>query len=118
GLGGNAEWRSGVRTLLMLLAPIAPHITDELWRRLGEESSVHLQSWPTHDPAALVCATVAMAVQVNGKVRGQIDAAVDAGKEAIAQQAREESNVARHLEGKEIVREIVVPGRLVSFVVK
>ncbi len=118
GLGGSAEWRAGVRTLLTLLAPIAPHITEELWRRLGEERSVHLEEWPTHDPAALVSATVAMAVQVNGKVRGQIEAPVDASKEDIAELARTEPNVTRHLEGKEVVREIVVPGRLVSFVVK
>ena len=118
GLGGSAEWRAGVRTLLTLLAPITPHITEELWRRLGEERSVHLEEWPTHDPAALVSATVAMAVQVNGKVRGQIEAPVDASKEDIAELARTEPNVTRHLEGKEVVREIVVPGRLVSFVVK
>ncbi len=118
GLAGTPEWQSGVRTLLTLLAPIAPHITDELWSRLGETGSVHLQPWPDYDPAALVTDTVTMAVQVNGKVRGQIEAPADASKEAIAHLARSEPNVVRHLEGKEIVREIVVPGRLVSFVVK
>ncbi len=118
GLADSEEWRAGVKTLLTLLAPIAPHITDELWRRLGERSSVHLESWPSHDPAALVSSTVSMAVQVNGKVRGQIDVPVDASKEAIAELAKGEANVQRYLEGKELVREIVVPGRLVSFVVK
>ncbi len=118
GLADTEAWRAGVRTLLVLLAPIAPHITDELWRRLGEKTSVHLQSWPSYDEAALVSDTVSLAVQVNGKVRGQIEAPVDASKEAIADLARSEPNVARHLEGKTVTREIVVPGRLVSFVVK
>ncbi len=118
GLAGTDTWREGVRTLLLLLAPIAPHITEELWRRLGEEGSVHLQSWPEHDPAALVAATVSMAVQVNGKVRGKIEAPTGADEGAILELARTEPNVARHLEGKEIAREIVVLGRLVSFVVK
>ena len=118
GLAATDTWREGVRTLLKLLAPIAPHITEELWHRLGEEGSVHLQSWPEHDPAALVVDTVTMAVQVNGKVRGQIEAPREADKDAVLALARAEQNVARYLEGKEVAREIVVPGRLVSFVVK
>ncbi|MFA7461275.1 MAG: leucine--tRNA ligase [Trueperaceae bacterium] len=118
GLAGSPEWRAGVSTLLKLLAPIAPHIAEELWHRLGEDGSVHLQSWPSFDPAALVSDTVTLAVQVNGKVRGQVEVPADATKDAIAAIAKAEPNVARHLEGKELAREIVVPGRLVSFVVK
>src|SRR5690625_6965955 len=66
------EWQQAVRTLLTMLAPIAPHISEELWHRLGETESVHLQPWPEHDPAELVQETVRMADQVSGKERGQI----------------------------------------------
>jgi leucyl-tRNA synthetase len=118
GLGGTEVWQSGLRALLTMLAPLVPHISEELWRRLGNEESVHLQPWPDYDPAALVAETVTMAVQVNGKVRGQIEAPVGADNEQVLQLARTEANVVRHLEGKQVTREIVVPGRLVSFVVK
>ena len=112
------EWQQAVRTLLTMLAPIAPHISEELWHRLGETGSVHLQPWPEHDPAELVQETVRMAVQVSGKVRGQIEVAADADRYDVLAAARQEDNVARHLEGTEVIREIVVPGRLVNFVVR
>ena len=118
GLGGSAEWRAGVETLLVLLAPIAPHITEELWRRLGHAESVHLQPWPNHDPAALVADTVTLAVQVNGKLRGRVDVAADADAATVLAAVKAEPNVARHLEGMTVVREVVVPGRLVNLVVK
>ena len=115
---GQPEWREAVEALLTMLAPIAPHIAEELWHRSGHGDSVHLQSWPVHDPDALVSDTVTLAVQVGGKLRGQIEVAADADKEAVLAAARAEPNVARHLENMQTVREIVVPGRLVNFVVK
>jgi len=118
GTASRASWRSAVDTYLLLLAPITPHIAEELWERSGHTGSVHLQSWPEHDPAALVQDTVQLAVQVNGKVRGQVQVPADADQDAILAAARAEDNVARYLEGATVVREIVVPGRLVSFVVK
>ncbi len=111
-------WLEGVKKLLLLLAPIAPHITDELWERRGFGGSVHTQPWPDYDESALVQDTVTVAVQVNGKRRGEITVAKDADKDAVLASAKAEVNVARHVEGKEIVREIVVPGRLVNIVVK
>jgi len=110
------EWEDAVRTFLLLLAPIAPHLAEELWHRSGFAGSVHLQAWPTFDPAALVAETVRMAVQVNGKVRGQIEAPKDADEASLLALAKAEQNVARYLEGVGLKREIVVPGRLVSFV--
>ena len=113
----TAEWREGTSALIRMLAPIAPHIAEELWARTGGETSVHLQTWPGYDEAALVQDTVTMAVQVNGKVRAQIDVPADAAKEAILDIAKTEPNVAKYLTS-EPVREIVVPGRLVNLVVK
>ncbi len=118
GLAGSAEWRAGVETLLLLLAPIAPHVTEELWRRSGHATSVHLQPWPTHDPAALVADSVTLAVQVNGKLRGRVEVAAQADEATVLAAVKAEPNVARYLDGKELVREVVVPGRLVNLVVK
>jgi leucyl-tRNA synthetase len=70
-LAGTPAWREAVRALLLLLAPIAPHVSEELWHRSGFEGSVHLQDWPDHDAEALARATVRLAVQVNGKLREQ-----------------------------------------------
>ncbi|HKI58666.1 MAG TPA: leucine--tRNA ligase [Trueperaceae bacterium] len=117
-LAETRPWQEARRVMLLLLAPIAPHLCEELWERLGLEGSVHLQSWPEYDPQALVRATIAMAVQVNGKVRGQIEVPADAGKEAVLAAAHGEPNVARYLAAGEVQREIVVPGKLVSFVVR
>ncbi len=111
-------WTEAVRSLLLMLAPIAPHVTDELWERAGFEGSVHVQSWPSYDESALVAETTQMAVQVNGKVRGQVQVPVGADDAEVLDIARSESNVARYLEEGQVVREIVVKGRMVSFVVK
>jgi leucyl-tRNA synthetase len=118
GLMGSAGWDEAVETLLLLLAPIAPHITEELWHLTGHTESIHLQSWPVHDESALTLQTVKMAVQVSGRVRGQIEVAADADQAAILAAARAEPNVARYLTDASVVREIVVPGRLVNFVVR
>ncbi|MDT3682686.1 MAG: leucine--tRNA ligase [Truepera sp.] len=118
GLADTDTWRHGLESLLLLLAPIAPHVTEELWHRLGHEDSVHLQAWPTYDPAALVATTVTLAVQVNGKLRGQVEVNATDDQATVLAAAKGDPNVARHLEGKTIVREIVVPGKLVNFVVK
>src|SRR5690606_38166490 len=90
-------WSDAVQTFLLLLAPIAPHLSEELWRRSGFGGSVHLQAWPSYDPQALVVATVKMAVQVNGKVRGQLEAPKDADQATLLAMAKAEENVARHL---------------------
>ena len=118
GVAHTDAWREACRTLLLLLAPIAPHMSEELWNRLGWEGSVHRQAWPAFDPEALVQDTITMAVQVNGKVRGQIEVPPDAEQNVVLQAARSEPNVARYLASGAVQREIVVPGRLVSFVVR
>jgi leucyl-tRNA synthetase len=118
GLGASGAWREGLEALLLLLAPIAPHITEELWRRLGHQESVHVQPWPTYDPSALVADTLTLAVQVNGKLRGQVEVAANADDATILAAAKAEPNVARYVGESQIVREIVVRGKLVNLVVK
>ena len=108
-----------LRVLLILLAPFVPHITEELWQLLGEEEkSVHAASWPSVDESALTVEEAELAVQVNGKVRGVVKMPVDAAEETIAAAAKELPEVAKHLDGKTIVKCIVVPGRVVNIVVK
>ncbi|HLU83767.1 MAG TPA: leucine--tRNA ligase, partial [Trueperaceae bacterium] len=113
-----ATWSAAVEAYVLLMAPFTPHIAEELWERTGHADSVHLQAWPDFDPAALVEDTIQLAVQVNGKVRGQIKVPATADEATVLAAARTEENVARHIAGQTVVREIVVPGRLVSFVVK
>jgi leucyl-tRNA synthetase len=101
-----------------VLSPYAPHLAEELWSRFGQEGLVADAEWPAWDPAALETQTVTIAVQVQGKLRGDIQAPRDMDKEALLEMARANENVARHLEGMVVVKEIVVPGRLINFVVR
>ncbi len=101
-----------------VLSPYAPHLAEELWSRFGQEGLVADAEWPAWDPAALETQTVTIAVQVQGKLRGDIEAPRDMDKEALLEMARANENVARHLEGMVVVKEIVVPGRLINFVVR
>ena len=106
-------WESAV----LIISPIAPHIAHELWGVLGRNESLVEQPWPSVDAAALEQDSLTLAVQVNGKVRGQIDVAANAGQEAILALAKADANVQRHIEGKAIRKEIVVPSKLVNIVV-
>ncbi len=110
--------REIAETFVKLLAPTAPHIAEELWSRLGNSSSVAEATWPKADPELLQDETSTIAVQVNGKVRGKIEIGLDASKESVLQTAKANANVAKFLEGKESVREIYVPGKIVNLVVK
>ncbi|MCA8971976.1 MAG: class I tRNA ligase family protein, partial [Planctomycetes bacterium] len=112
----EALTRSQALRFVTLLAPFAPHLAEDLWRRLGHDASLTYESWPTFDEKLLVEAEVELAVQVLGKVRGKIVVAADAAQPAIVDAAKQA--VATQLEGKTIVKEIVVPGRLVNFVVR
>ncbi|NCF44712.1 MAG: leucine--tRNA ligase [Proteobacteria bacterium] len=106
-------WESAV----LIISPIAPHIAHELWGVLGRNEALVGQPWPSVDAAALEQDSLTLAVQVNGKVRGQIDVAADAGQDAILALAKADANVLRHIEGKAIRKEIVVPSKLVNIVV-
>nr|WP_199326578.1 leucine--tRNA ligase [Nostoc sp. FACHB-888] len=110
-------YAEGIRTLVVLLAPFAPHIADELWHLLGESNSVHTQTWPSFDPAALVADEITLVIQIMGKTRGSIQVPAQADKAALEKYARESEIAQRYIEGKEIKKVIVVPGKLVNFVV-
>jgi leucyl-tRNA synthetase len=111
-------WDEAVANLLRLMAPVTPHLAEELWARMGKSYSVHQQNWPTWDEAMLLKEQVEIPVQVNGKVRGRVTVPADADDATIEAAARAEDNVQRYLEGKEIVKVIIPQGRLVSIVVK
>ncbi len=118
GAAGSAGWTEACRTFALLLAPIAPHLAEELWHRLGATASVHLERWPEADPSALEVDELTIAVQVGGKLRGEVTVPAEADAAAILAAAKSVPNVARYLEGMTIVREVVVPGKLVNLVVR
>ncbi|MEG3957420.1 leucine--tRNA ligase [Microcoleus sp. herbarium2] len=110
-------YTEGINTLIRLLAPFAPHIADELWHNTGNSESVHSQTWPSVDASALITDEITLVIQVMGKTRGTIQVPSGADKAALEKFARESELAKRHLEGKEIKKVIVVPGKLVNFVV-
>ncbi|MGY1707655.1 leucine--tRNA ligase [Geodermatophilus sp. SYSU D00697] len=109
--------RAVAEPLALMVAPLAPHIAEELWSRLGHDSSLAWAPFPVADERWLVEDTVQVAVQVNGKVRAQVTVPADADAAALEAAARAEEKVAGHLAGKTVRRVIAVPGRLVNFVV-
>ncbi len=110
--------KESAKTFVTLLAPLAPHLAEELWSELGGEAGFIInQKWPIHDPGLLVSDTMTIAVQINGKLRGTVQAASSASKEDIIAMAKQEENVKKYLEGATVKKEIYVAGKLVSFVV-
>jgi leucyl-tRNA synthetase len=116
---GKAEriGRDQIERLLLLLAPMAPHICEELWQRLGHADSLARHPWPTYDEALTRDETVELAVQVNGKLRDRVTVPADATDEQIVEAATQCANVAREVEGKPLRRTIVIRGRLVNLIV-
>ena len=115
---GELPAKEECEDLLRILSPWAPHVCEELWLRLGHTTSISAEAWPVWSEAALIDDTLEIAVQVGGKMRGAVTVARTADKDTILAAAKADATIARHLEGKEILKEIVVPGRLVNFVVK
>jgi leucyl-tRNA synthetase len=114
---GEAALRFATVTAASLIFPFAPHLGSEIYERLAG-GRVWEQPWPEADPRLLASDTVTLVVQVNGKLRDRIDAAADAPREELLRLARESEKVARHIDGKEVVKEVVVPGKLVNLVVR
>jgi len=108
--------REEVQTLLILLAPLAPYLAEELWEQLGNSRSIHLASWPTYNAEALRSETITLLVQVNGRLRDRIEVAHDAAEDEITQQALASEKVQRFVSGHEVRKIIYVPGRLVNVV--
>ncbi len=112
----TSQWQETCKIMVTMLSPFVPHIAEELWQRIGYETSVHLEKWPNYDANALVKDTITIAVQINGKVRAEIAVPANSTKEQILAIAKAEENVLKHIEGKEIKREIVVPNKLINIV--
>jgi leucyl-tRNA synthetase len=104
--------------VILLLAPFAPHIAEELWKQLGHDGSLAYEPWPAYDESMLVEDTIDLPVQVNGKLRARITVPANASQEEILNAALSNERIAEMVQGKEIIKKIVVPGKLVNIVVK
>ena len=110
--------REGVETLLSCLSPFAPHITEELWHMIGNDTFLSVEKWFEVDPESLVEDTVTVVLQINGKVREQFDVKAGLSKEELSEEILSRPETKKRIEGKEIVKVIPIPGKLVNIVVK
>ena len=108
----------GYGAFVLLLSPFAPHIAEELWQLLGHEKTLAYEPWPEADPALVKDDMVEVPVQVNGKLRSRVTVPADADSPVTEAAARNDAKIAETLEGKSIVKVVVIPGKLVNFVVK
>ena len=109
---------AAVKDLIIMLAPFVPHVAEEMWEHLGYGGSVHQQEWPEYDESALVKDTVEIVVQINGKIKEKINIAGDSSREDMEKIAVENDKIKALTEGKNIVKIIAVPGKLINIVVK
>jgi leucyl-tRNA synthetase len=116
--GMETRPRAVLEQFVLLLAPYAPHLAEEMWSRLGHGDTLAYEAWPKADPAYLVDDTITVVVQVMGKLRDQMEVPADADKDAILDLAVALEKIQPWLEGKEVVKRIYVPGKLVNLVVK
>lgn len=114
---GNEYWQTALGTLIKLVAPFAPHLADELWSSLGNESSVHISEWPKWDEDVLATEFITIVIQVNGKVRASIEVAAEASEDQIIASAQANEKVAGHLADHSVKKSIYVPRKLVNFVI-
>ncbi len=115
---GTPEWDEAIRNLLLLMAPLTPHITEELWSAIGGEYSIHQQRWPTWDEGLTREETITLVVQVNGKVRDRLEVEAGIDEETAKKLALESARVQKWLKGKTIRKVIFAGGKLVNIVVK
>ncbi len=115
---GRAVMQEALEAMALMLSPMVPHLSHQLWSALGQQGAVVDVAWPAFDESALVKESQTMVVQVNGKLRAKLEVAVNAAKDEVETQALNDENVQRFIEGKQLVKVIVVPGKLVNLVVK
>ena len=113
----DENWNFSIKSLLLLLAPIAPHISEELWQRLGEKKSIHLENWPPVDESALIVSEIEIPVQINGKVKVKIMVPTDATETAVLELARTTKQIDEILSDEAIKRVIYVENRLLNIVI-
>lgn len=111
-----ATWEFAIESLLLLLAPFAPHLTEELWEQLGHEVSIHTAAWPTYDAQALIQSEMTIAVQVNGKLRGTITVPSHSNQSEVISAVNADDKLSSYLAGNKILKTIYVPQKLVNFV--
>ncbi len=116
----SSQWEFAIRSLLQLLAPFAPHISEELWSQMpgNASESIHTSQWPVYDNAHITTKSVTLVAQVNGKLRAQIELALDVDEQQAIAAAKAHPNVVAFLQDKQIIKTVYVPGKLVNFVVK
>jgi len=112
----SSLWKQAIEIQIILLAPFAPHVAEEMWMALGHHLSVHVQPWPTWDEALIAQELVTIVVQINGKVRANIEMAADVSETEMVKAAKDDKKVASYLSGN-LVKTVTVPGKLVNFVV-
>ncbi len=112
-----ASFTTAIEALILMMAPLAPYITEEMWRRRGHATSVHDADWPTYDDALTIDAVITVPVQVNGKLRGTVDVAADADEAAVRAAVMATPKLAEQIAGKSVRKVIYVPGKLINFVV-
>jgi len=110
--------KSAMETFVLLLSPFAPHVAEELWQALGHAATLAYEAWPAYDESLIKEDTIEIPVQVNGKLRARVRIAAEADRQAQEAAARSDAKIANLLEGKTVAKAIVVPGRLVNFVVR
>ena len=110
------QWLHLTRSLYVMMAPITPHLSEELWEKSGMNSSVHTQKWPEYDENMAKDDKITLVVQVNGKVRAKISASANLTESDANEIAMEDSGVQKHTEGLEIRKIIYVPGKLLNIV--
>ena len=110
--------KEALESLLLMLSPIAPHITHALWHTMGNTDAIVDHAWPTFDPNALIKDNLEFALQVNGKLRGSLNAPASTDNNALENLALAHENIKRHVEGKIVQKIIVVPKKLINIVVK
>ncbi|HET7827879.1 MAG TPA: leucine--tRNA ligase [Candidatus Saccharimonadales bacterium] len=117
GAGRSDGWRFALESLTQLLAPFAPHIAEQIWENLGHENSIHISAWPQWDERLVAEGVITIAVQVNGKVRAEILINADISEAEAIEAAKSHEHIAEIIKGKQIKKQLYVPGRLVSLVI-
>ncbi len=117
-IGKIGTTKETAEIMTKLIAPFAPFIADAIWEDLGHTSSIHQESWPAYEDALTIDDEITIAIQVNGKIRDKITVSRDTSNEALTTSALAQENVKKHIDNKELVKTIVVPERLINFVVK
>ena len=112
------SWDEAIEFLCLMLAPICPHISEELWMQIGKKYSIHKMQWPNYVDALTLSDTKELPIQINGKLRVSIDIMMGADESTVLQQAKENEKIANYLEKKEIIKVIYIQDKLLNIVIK